>query len=66
MNEIDINQKTSARYPKKQLLTAAFSMLWLLLVGGGLWYLAGYENSPGIGAQPSIQFPADSKIPRMN
>jgi hypothetical protein len=61
MKETDISP---ARYGKNCLL-AAFSILWLLLAGGGLWFVSAYENSPGIVANPSVQFPAGSKIPRI-
>lgn len=35
---------------------------WLSLVGVGLWFLWGYENTPGIAAQAPRQWPADSRI----
>lgn len=65
MKEKDTSLKTLARYRKNLLPIAASCLLWLIVVVGGLWYLAGYENSPGVGANPSIRFPADSKIPRI-
>jgi hypothetical protein len=38
--------------------------LWLLIVGGGLSVLWGYENAPGIAAEPPHTWPADSQIQR--
>jgi len=35
---------------------------WLSLVGGGLWWLLGYENTPGLAAAPPAQWPVNSKI----
>ena len=38
--------------------------LWLLVVGGGLYALWGYENTPGVAAEPPFTWPADSQIKR--
>ena len=44
------------------LLTA--TLVWLCAVSSGLWILWGYENSPGVSAQPPVMWPADSRIRR--
>jgi hypothetical protein len=36
--------------------------LWLSVAAGGLWFLWGYENVPGVAAQPPQQWPAASRI----
>ncbi len=42
----------------------AFTVLWALIVGTGLWVLWDYENSPGASAKPPLLWPADSRIQR--
>lgn len=42
----------------------AIGILWLTVAGGGLLLVADYANSPGIAANPSLEFPADSQIRR--
>jgi hypothetical protein len=44
------------------LLTSG--VLWLFAVSTGLWILWGYENTPGVSAEPPALWPADSRIPR--
>lgn len=44
------------------LLTSA--TLWLLVVSIGLWFLWGYENTPGVSAAAPLLWPAESKIQR--
>lgn len=38
------------------------ALSWLALVGGGLWLLWGYENTPGMAAEAPRQWPAVSRI----
>ena len=38
--------------------------LWLLVVGGGLSVLWGYENTPGVAASPPPMWPVESQIQR--
>jgi hypothetical protein len=40
------------------------TLLWLLAAGLGLGFLWGYENTPGVGAEPPARWPADSRIQR--
>jgi len=64
MKETDFRPKSSACHVKN-LLIAVFSVVWLLSAGYGLWFVFDYENSPGIAANALVQFPVDSKIPRI-
>lgn len=48
-------------FPKVLLASA---VLWLLAVSAGLWVLWGYENRPGLVAQPPARWPTDSHIRR--
>ena len=61
MKKSRINPKSSG-----QLKIAALSILWLLLAGAGLWFVSEYENTPGIAAAPSAQFPAKSQLKRVS
>jgi hypothetical protein len=57
----------SPRKPRSKrfrLALLASITLWLLAVGGGLSVLWGYENTPGMGANPPILWPTESKIQR--
>jgi len=48
---------------KRTLVVVSLGVLsWLSLVAFGLWFLWGYENAPGVGAQPPHQWPTDSRI----
>lgn len=46
-----------------RLILLGAMTLWLFVVGVGLSVLWGYENSPGLGAEPPRRWPADSRIP---
>jgi hypothetical protein len=51
--------------PGRNRLVILTSMtLWLLLVGTGLAFLWGYENTPGVAAKSPVLWPADSRIQR--
>jgi hypothetical protein len=50
------------RAKKARVLLLAGTISWLLVISFGLWILWGYENTPGKAAEPSSQWPADSKI----
>jgi len=60
MKKSRINPKSSG-----QLKIAALSILWLLAAGAGLWFVSEYENTPGIAASPTVQFPAGSQLKRL-
>lgn len=60
MKEPEISLKSSAG-----LKIAALSILWLFLAGAGLWFVAEYENTPGVAAAPFARFPAKSQIKRV-
>jgi hypothetical protein len=60
-------RETVGRHPRrfrKNLFILASIILWLLLVGGGLSVLLGYENTPARAAAPSALWPAESQIQR--
>ena len=40
----------------------ASTILWLFAIGIGLSILWGYENTPGVGAEPPLRWPAASRI----
>jgi hypothetical protein len=50
------------RDKRARLVLLTSVTLWLLVVGGGLSVLWGYENTPGVAAAPPRQWPADSQI----
>lgn len=51
--------------PRRNRLVIFTSMtVWLLLVGTGLAFLWGYENTPGVAAKSPVLWPAESQIPR--
>ena len=54
--------KNLARPGKLQVLLIASGVLWLGVVGAGLWVLWDFENRPGVAANPPAQWPADSRI----
>jgi hypothetical protein len=54
--------KNLARPGKLQVLLIASGVLWLGVVGAGLWILWDFENRPGVAAHPPAQWPADSRI----
>jgi hypothetical protein len=47
---------------KTRVIVYLSAISWLSLVGIGLWFLWGYENTPGISAEAPRQWPADSRI----
>jgi hypothetical protein len=49
---------------RKGLVVLTSITLWLLVVGVGLSFLLGYENTPGVAAKPLASWPADSQIQR--
>ncbi len=51
-------------WPKRIRLLLPVTMLWLATVGCGLWLLWGYENTPGVAAQPPGDWPTDSRLQR--
>jgi len=60
MKKPQISPQISSR-----LIIAALSILWLILAGAGLWIVSEYENTPGIAAAPSAQFPVESQLKRL-
>ncbi len=50
------------RNKRTRLVLLASVTLWLIVVGGGLSVLWGYENTPGVSAAPPRQWPADTQI----
>lgn len=50
----------STRKSRTMLLIGA--VVWLSLVGTGLWVLWGYENTPGVAAAAPAQWPTTSQI----
>lgn len=50
------------RGKRTRLVLPACVTLWLVVVGGGLSVLWGYENTPGAPAAAPRQWPADSRI----
>ena len=50
------------RHKRTRLVLFTAVTLWLLVVGGGLSVLWGYENTPGVAADPPRRWPADSRI----
>jgi hypothetical protein len=51
-------------HSKRGLVVLTSITLWLLVVGFGLSFLLGYENTPGVAAKPLALWPADSQIQR--
>jgi hypothetical protein len=49
---------------RKCLVVLTSITLWLLVVGVGISFLLGYENTPGVAAKPLASWPADSQIQR--
>jgi len=47
---------------KRGLVILTSITLWLLVVGIGLSFLLGYENTPGVAAKALESWPADSQI----
>ena len=49
--------------PKKVRVVLFVSVIsWLVIVGFGISILWGYENTPGVAAEPPRQWPVDSKV----
>ncbi|HEV2706263.1 MAG TPA: hypothetical protein VGV59_10090 [Pyrinomonadaceae bacterium] len=42
----------------------AFGFTWVLMILVGLWVLWGYENTPGQGGTPPLNWPAASRVQR--
>src|SRR5918911_4341156 len=58
-------EASGAQSPKRiRVVLFTSTILWLFAVSIGLWLLWGYENTPGVGAEPPRQWPADSRIQR--
>ena len=51
-----------ARSKKIRLVLLTCITLWAFVVGAGLSVLWGYENTPGVAAEPPRQWPVDSRI----
>ena len=47
-----------------RLILVTFTVLWVFAIGIGLRVLWGYENTPGVSAQPPQLWPAGSQIQR--
>lgn len=58
----EIGPTRAPRNKRTRLVLLTSVTLWLLVVGGGLSVLWGYENTPGVSAAPPRQWPADSQI----
>lgn len=58
----EIEAQRLSRRSGGRLLLFASTLVWLLVVSGGLWILWGYENTPGAGAEPPLRWPAESRI----
>jgi hypothetical protein len=55
----------SQRWRKRiKLIRLTSAVLWVVAVSIGLWILWGYENAPGVSAQPPVRWPTDSRIQR--
>lgn len=61
MSERETEQLNPA-WLRKKILISVSSVLWLGIVGCGLFLMANYASSPGTAAHPSRQFPANSLI----
>ena len=48
----------------KRLILLASTILWITAVSTGLWFLWGYENTPGVGAKPPDLWPSQSRLQR--
>jgi hypothetical protein len=60
----EIESQCQPRFQKGHLILLASITLWLLVVGVGLSVLWGYENTPGVAAEPPPMWPAESQIQR--
>jgi hypothetical protein len=52
------------RSKRARLVLLTSITLWLLVIGIGLSFLWGYENTPGVAAEPPREWPVDSQIRR--
>jgi len=62
---INVNPHAESGTPRAKKVRVALligAISWLVVIGFGLSVLWGYENTPGIAADPPHQWPADSKI----
>ena len=50
------------RTKRTRVILFLSAISWLVLVCGGLWFLWGYENTPGLAAESPRQWPTDSRI----
>jgi hypothetical protein len=55
-------QLKSHRDPTNSCVLLIVAVLWLAMVGGGMWALAAYEQAPGRGAAGAARWPAGSRL----
>ena len=60
----EIKRPSQPHTEKRRAVLLVAMTLWLFAVGGGLSVLWGYENTPGVSAEPPPTWPADSRIQR--
>jgi hypothetical protein len=60
----EIERLCQPRTKRRRLVLFVFMALWIVVVGGGLSILWGYENTPGVAAVPPPIWPSDSQIQR--
>jgi hypothetical protein len=60
----EIESLCQPRFKRGRLVLLASITVWLLVVGVGLSVLWGYENTPGVAAEPPHMWPAQSQIQR--
>src|SRR5258708_12531143 len=63
-----MEQVPAEEYRPRRCVTRVFvftaAVVWAVAIAAGLWILWGYENTPGIAAEPPRQWPAESGIQR--
>lgn len=56
--------KTATRQAPRPWWLAATALVWLAVVGAGLWALWGYDNRAGVSAHAPGQWPAETALKR--
>ena len=63
-----MEQVPAEEYLPRRCVTRVFvftgAIVWAVAIAAGLWILWGYENTPGVAAEPPRQWPAESGIQR--